>query len=135
MLLVEFVVGCVILTIVIVSIGRSRIVYESVSFQQAEWVLRRDDRQCCFIFLDENHNLGLCEKDSKHVYRIYSSNFLTRVIYDSIVLPNRLVSLCDEHFEQIIKTYNPKYEGKLAEVADANTRFYTFHHPEDEFPL
>jgi len=135
MLLLEFIVGCVVLTIVIISIGRSRVVYESVSFMQAEWALRRDNNRCCFIFLDENHNLGLCEKDSKHVYRIYSSNFLTRVIYDSIVIPNRLVSLCDEHFEQIIKTYNPKYEERLAEVADVNTRFYKFHHPEDEFPF
>jgi hypothetical protein len=135
MLLLEFIIGCLVLSIVIISIGRSRGVYESVNLMQAEWCLRRDNSECCFIFLDENHNLGLCEKDSKKVYRIYYSNFISRVIYDSIVMPNRLVSLCDEHFEQIIKTYNPKYETRLAEVGDVNTRFYKLHHPEDEFPI
>jgi hypothetical protein len=135
MLLILIVIGSVLLTTLIVSLGKLAIKHENVSKSQIEWVLRRDGSHCCFIYLDEGHNLGICGKNSKHVYRIFSSNFLTRIIYDTIVIPNRLVSLCDVHYELIIRSYNPKYEKKLAEVSDIYTRFYKFHYPEDEFPI
>jgi hypothetical protein len=135
MLLIWIVIGSFLLTILIVSVGKFAIKHENVTDSQVEWVLRRDSGQCCFIYLDEDHNLGICGKHSRYVYRIFSSNFLTRVIYDTLVIPHRLVSLCDEHFEQILRSYNPKYEKRLAEVSDVNTRFYKYHCPEDEFPI